>query len=170
MKDIRERLKEANKVDEMRKKADKERIAELEAENKDLMDAVDPAGTQAHTECSKVQVCGSDGCIDSTAVVAGIVHLFIFCCTDTENQRCSHCRAAAFAGNSHFLQLFFVCDSNKFPFLSVCSTWCNTHKVDKFIDFFLFNRDVFVLADRDSAAHNVKKFHKTFLQNQIYLI
>ena len=40
MKDIRERLKEANKVKEMRKKADKERIAELEAENKDLMDAV----------------------------------------------------------------------------------------------------------------------------------
>ena len=40
MKDIRERLKEANKVEEMRKKADKERIAELEAENKDLMDAV----------------------------------------------------------------------------------------------------------------------------------
>ena len=33
MKDIRERLKEANKVEEMRKKADKERIAELEQEN-----------------------------------------------------------------------------------------------------------------------------------------
>ena len=32
MKDIRERLKEANKVEEMRKKADKERIAELEAD------------------------------------------------------------------------------------------------------------------------------------------
>ena len=40
MKDIRERLKEANKVEEMRKKADKERIAELESENKDLMDAI----------------------------------------------------------------------------------------------------------------------------------
>ena len=40
MKDIRERLKEANKIEEMRKKADKERIAELEAENKDLMDAI----------------------------------------------------------------------------------------------------------------------------------
>ena len=40
MDDIRERLKEANKVEEMRKKADKERIAELEAENKDLMDAI----------------------------------------------------------------------------------------------------------------------------------
>ena len=36
MKDIRERLKEANKVEEMRKKADKERIAELEAENEQL--------------------------------------------------------------------------------------------------------------------------------------
>ena len=36
MKDIRERLKEANKVEEMRKKADKERIAELEAENAEL--------------------------------------------------------------------------------------------------------------------------------------
>ena len=40
MVDIRERLKKANKVDEMKKKADKERIAELEQENKDLMDAV----------------------------------------------------------------------------------------------------------------------------------
>ena len=40
MVDIKERLKKANKVDEMKKKADKERIAELEAENKDLMDAV----------------------------------------------------------------------------------------------------------------------------------
>ena len=38
--DIRERLKEANKVEEMRKKADKERIAELEQENEELMDAV----------------------------------------------------------------------------------------------------------------------------------
>ena len=36
MKDIRERLKEANKVEEMRKKADKERIAELEQENEEL--------------------------------------------------------------------------------------------------------------------------------------
>ena len=36
MKDIRERLKEANKVEEMRKKADKERIAELEQENEQL--------------------------------------------------------------------------------------------------------------------------------------
>lgn len=40
MDNIRERLKRANKVDEMKKKADKERIAELEQENKDLMDAV----------------------------------------------------------------------------------------------------------------------------------
>ena len=40
MKDIRERLKRANKVDETKKKADKERIAELEQENKDLMDAI----------------------------------------------------------------------------------------------------------------------------------
>ena len=40
MDDIRERLKRVNKVDETKKKADKERIAELEAENKDLMDAV----------------------------------------------------------------------------------------------------------------------------------
>ena len=40
MDNIRERLKRANKVDEMKKKADKERIAELEAENKDLMDAI----------------------------------------------------------------------------------------------------------------------------------
>ena len=40
MVDIRERLKRANKVDETKKKADKERIAELEAENKDLMDAI----------------------------------------------------------------------------------------------------------------------------------
>jgi len=36
MDNIRERLKRANKVDEMKKKADKERIAELEAENADL--------------------------------------------------------------------------------------------------------------------------------------
>jgi hypothetical protein len=40
MKDIRERLKRANKVDEMRKKADKERIAELEQENAELLMAV----------------------------------------------------------------------------------------------------------------------------------
>jgi hypothetical protein len=40
MGDIRERLKEANKVEEMRKKADKERIAELEAENEELLMAV----------------------------------------------------------------------------------------------------------------------------------
>lgn len=40
MGDIREKLKRANKVDETKKKADKERIAELEAENKDLMDAI----------------------------------------------------------------------------------------------------------------------------------
>ena len=40
MVDIRERLKKANKVDEMKKKADKERIAELEQENAELMDAV----------------------------------------------------------------------------------------------------------------------------------
>jgi hypothetical protein len=40
MKDIRERLKEANKVEEMRKKADKERIAELEQENAELLMAV----------------------------------------------------------------------------------------------------------------------------------
>ena len=37
---IKEKLKEANKVTETKKKADKERIAELEQENKDLMDAV----------------------------------------------------------------------------------------------------------------------------------
>ena len=36
MGDIRERLKRANKVDEMKKKADKERIAELELENEEL--------------------------------------------------------------------------------------------------------------------------------------
>ena len=36
MKDIRERLKRANKVDETKKKADKERIAELEQENEQL--------------------------------------------------------------------------------------------------------------------------------------
>ena len=40
MNDIRERLKEANKVEEMRKKADKERIAELEQENAELLMAV----------------------------------------------------------------------------------------------------------------------------------
>ena len=36
MGDIREKLKKANKVDETKKKADKERIAELEAENEQL--------------------------------------------------------------------------------------------------------------------------------------
>jgi len=36
MDNIRERLKRANKVDEMKRKADKERIAELEQENADL--------------------------------------------------------------------------------------------------------------------------------------
>lgn len=36
MDNIRERLKRANKVDEIKKKADKLRIAELEAENADL--------------------------------------------------------------------------------------------------------------------------------------
>lgn len=38
--DIKEKLKKANGVKEDRKKADKERIAELEAENEELMDAV----------------------------------------------------------------------------------------------------------------------------------
>ena len=41
MDDIRERLKRANKVDEMKKKADKERIAELEQENADLRTQLD---------------------------------------------------------------------------------------------------------------------------------
>ena len=36
MNDIRESLKRANKVDETKKKADKERIAELEKENEEL--------------------------------------------------------------------------------------------------------------------------------------
>ena len=36
MDNIRERLKRANKVDETKKKADKERIAELEQENEEL--------------------------------------------------------------------------------------------------------------------------------------
>ena len=40
MGDIRERLKRANKVTEDKKPNDKQRIAELEAENKDLMDAI----------------------------------------------------------------------------------------------------------------------------------
>ena len=40
MDNIKERLKRANKVDEMKKKADKERIAELEQENAELMDAI----------------------------------------------------------------------------------------------------------------------------------
>lgn len=41
MDNIRERLKRANKVDEMKKKADKERIAELEQENADLRTQLD---------------------------------------------------------------------------------------------------------------------------------
>ena len=41
MDNIRERLKRANKVDEMKKKADKARIAELEAENADLRTQLD---------------------------------------------------------------------------------------------------------------------------------
>lgn len=41
MDNIRERLKRANKVDEMKKKADKVRIAELEAENADLRTQLD---------------------------------------------------------------------------------------------------------------------------------
>ena len=41
MGDIRERLKQANKVEETKKKADKERIAELEAENADLRTQLD---------------------------------------------------------------------------------------------------------------------------------
>ena len=41
MDDIRERLKRANKVDETKKKADKERIAELEQENADLRTQLD---------------------------------------------------------------------------------------------------------------------------------
>lgn len=40
MADIRERLKEANNVTETKKPNDKERIAQLEAENAELMDAV----------------------------------------------------------------------------------------------------------------------------------
>ena len=40
MDDLRERLKKANKVTETKKKADKERIAQLEQENAELMDAV----------------------------------------------------------------------------------------------------------------------------------
>jgi len=41
MDNIRERLKRANKVDETKKKADKERIAELEQENADLRTQLD---------------------------------------------------------------------------------------------------------------------------------
>ena len=41
MDNIRERLKRANKVDEMKKKADKERIAQLEQENADLRTQID---------------------------------------------------------------------------------------------------------------------------------
>jgi hypothetical protein len=37
---IKERIKEANKVDEIRKKSDKDRIQELEQENAELIDAV----------------------------------------------------------------------------------------------------------------------------------
>ena len=40
MGDIREKLKRANNVTEDKKPNDKQRIAELEAENKDLMDAI----------------------------------------------------------------------------------------------------------------------------------
>ena len=40
MGDIREKLKRANNVDETKKKADKERIAELEQENAELLMAV----------------------------------------------------------------------------------------------------------------------------------
>ena len=40
MDDIRERLKRANNVDETKKKADKERIAELEAENEQLTECI----------------------------------------------------------------------------------------------------------------------------------
>ena len=40
MGDIREKLKRANKADETKKKADKERIAELEQENSELLMAV----------------------------------------------------------------------------------------------------------------------------------
>ena len=38
--DIREKLRIANKVKDVKKPSDKERIAELEAENADLMSAV----------------------------------------------------------------------------------------------------------------------------------
>ena len=38
---LKEKLKEANKVKEMKKKADKERIAELEQENADLRTQLD---------------------------------------------------------------------------------------------------------------------------------
>ena len=41
MGDIRDRLKKANKVTETKKKADKMRIAELEAENADLRTQLD---------------------------------------------------------------------------------------------------------------------------------
>lgn len=40
MGDIRERLKQKNGIDETKKKADKERIAELEQENEELLMAV----------------------------------------------------------------------------------------------------------------------------------
>ena len=38
--DMKERLRIANKVEEMRKKADKERIAELEQENEQLTECI----------------------------------------------------------------------------------------------------------------------------------
>ena len=38
--DIKERLRIANKVEAVKKPSDRERLAELEAENKDLMDAL----------------------------------------------------------------------------------------------------------------------------------
>lgn len=43
--DIKEKLKKANGVTEDKKPNDKQRIAELEAENKDLMDAVIELGS-----------------------------------------------------------------------------------------------------------------------------
>lgn len=43
--DIKEKLSIANKVEQIKKPSDKERIAELEQENKDLMDAVIELGS-----------------------------------------------------------------------------------------------------------------------------
>ena len=40
MTDIKEKLRIANKVEAVKKPSDRERLAELEAENKDLMDAL----------------------------------------------------------------------------------------------------------------------------------